>query len=182
MIQDLTKMDKTVINEVMSKKPKLYWYMWRVIKSVISMFPIPLGNILVIVLRLFGAKIGKNVYIHRSVDIMLPFNLEIGDNVVIWKNGLIHNLSHVKIGNNVAIAPRCTLFTASHVPFDPNFKITSAPIVIEDGVWIGVNVTVLQGVRIGKGAVIGACALVNKDVEPMSMVGGVPAKVIKKNT
>lgn len=88
----------------------------------------------------------------------------------------------VWIGNYVAIGPRVCFETADHdlvyVP-NQNREITGQPIVVKDGVWIGAGAIILAGVTIGEGAVVAAGAVVNRDVQPYTVVGGVPAKVIK---
>jgi maltose O-acetyltransferase len=89
---------------------------------------------------------------------------------------------HVRMGDGVNIGHHTTLITSSHVIGDSQRRaglLTTAPITIEDGAWLGARVTVLPGVTIGKGAVIGAGALVTKDIPPNVLAGGVPARVIK---
>ena len=87
----------------------------------------------------------------------------------------------ITIGNNVFIAPKVNLVTLNH-SFDPaNRSATiSKPIVIEDGVWIGIGATVLQGVTIGKNSIVGANSVVTRDVPPNTVVAGNPAKFVKK--
>ena len=89
------------------------------------------------------------------------------------------------IGNNVLIAGHCMLIPANHVFSRTDIPInqqgtSSNGIIIEDDVWIGASCQVLDGVRIGKGSIIAAGSVVNKSVEPYSVVGGVPARVLKK--
>ncbi|HET9503945.1 MAG TPA: acyltransferase [Hymenobacter sp.] len=90
----------------------------------------------------------------------------------------------VTIGDNVMIAPHCMISSENHdfrqieVPMRFAGNLTKGPIIIEDDVWIGANVTVTDGVRIGKGAVIAANSCVNKDIPPYAIAGGVPARVI----
>ncbi|WP_455998905.1 acyltransferase [Phocaeicola barnesiae] len=128
-------------------------------------------------------KIGNNVFIHENVLIRANmFSISIGDNTTINRNTNI--LSQVKIGANVSIAPNVVIIGANHVFADPNKTIksqgsTSKGIVIEDDVWIATNSSILDGVTIGKGSVVAAGAVVNKDVPPYSVVGGVPAKILK---
>ena len=92
---------------------------------------------------------------------------------------------NVNLGNNCLIGPNVVLAGENHV-FDNKFTIIqsqgicSIGIVIKDNVWIGANATILDGVTIGKGSVIAAGAVVNKNVAPYSVVGGVPAKLLKK--
>jgi len=91
----------------------------------------------------------------------------------------------IEIGENSMIAPHCNFIEGSHeyrgpieTPMQFSGNFSDGPIIIEDDVWIGANCTILHNVRIGKGSVIGANSLVNKDVPPYSIMGGSPAKVI----
>ena len=86
----------------------------------------------------------------------------------------------ITIGDDVLVGHNCVIATLNHV-MDPDRRadMVPAPVKIGDKVWIGANVTILQGVTIGEGAVIAAGAVVNKDVPPRTVVGGLPAKVIK---
>jgi len=84
----------------------------------------------------------------------------------------------LSIGNDVSISPDVTILTAQHRTDDPLFGLVSAPVVIDDYVWIGTRAMILPGVHIGKGAVVAAGAVVTKDVAPMEIVGGVPARPI----
>lgn len=118
------------------------------------------------------------------------WNKKIGEGLMIGNNSAIGAYSYIgcagyiTIGNNVIIGPRITCIAENH-----NFEDLRKPIKeqgvlrkgisISDNVWIGANVTVLDGVKIGEGAVIAAGAVVNKDVEPFSIVGGVPARLIR---
>lgn len=99
----------------------------------------------------------------------------------------------VQIGNYCSIGPECVFMTGGEHPYDrlstypfrmklglnDNESVTRGPIVLEDDVWLGFRSTVMSGVRIGKGAVVAAGAVVTKDVPPYAIVGGVPAKLIK---
>ena len=94
----------------------------------------------------------------------------------------------VTIGDYVMMAPEVIIYTNGHefgdlcVPMCEQGETSHQPVVIEDDVWIGRRAMIMPGVRIGKGSVIGASAVVTKDVPPYSVVGGVPAKVIKRRT
>ncbi len=110
--------------------------------------------------------------------------IDIGKYVFINRNTTFSTPHGIKIGNFVMIGPN-SLFASVHHRFDdhkkPMFfqKPVIKPIIIEDDVWISANVTVLGSVRIGRGSVIAAGAVVTRDVKPFSIVGGVPAKHIK---
>lgn len=127
--------------------------------------------------------IGDHVFIHENVLIRSDkFSISIGDNTTINRNTNI--LSQVRIGANVSIAPNVTIVGANHIFADSRKTIksqgsSSKGIVIEDDVWIATNTSILDGVTIGKGSVVAAGAVVNKDVPPYSVVAGVPARVIK---
>ena len=91
----------------------------------------------------------------------------------------------MKIGNNVLIGYGAKILSANHhIPENHGVIFSSGhdvgPVIIEDGAWIGANAIVLPGVRIGTGAVVAASAVVTKDVEAFSIVGGVPAKIIRR--
>lgn len=125
-------------------------------------------------------EFGRNITLAHNCFIS-PISLKVGDNCWLGVNNFI--AGKVEIGNDVHLGPNVCLPGASHnvhsnLPLSKSgssFKGT----VIEDYVWIGSNVTVLDGVKIGKGAVISANSLVNKDVVDYTIVGGVPAKFIK---
>jgi maltose O-acetyltransferase len=94
---------------------------------------------------------------------------------------LLAPTSHpLKIGNNVSIAGEVRIYTMEHDVDSPTFEEVGAPVIIDDYVVIGTRVTILPGVHIGRGAVIASGAVVTHDIEPFSVVGGVPAKEIKK--
>jgi maltose O-acetyltransferase len=84
----------------------------------------------------------------------------------------------IRIGNNVDIAQETNIWSLEHNPNNDMHMTKSGDVVIDDYVWIASRVTILPGVHVGRGAVIASCAVVTKDVPPMSIIAGVPAKVI----
>jgi len=130
-------------------------------------------------------KIGKNSTIHDYVIIGSVENM-----VIIWENTginvftVINGWSWVIIWNNVLIAPHCMIASWNHdhkqtkIPMTQAKRISKWPIIIEDDVWIGANSTITDGVKIWKGAVIGAWSVVTKNVNAYEIVWWVPAKVI----
>ena len=131
-------------------------------------------------LRLFGAKIHKTAMIYSSAKIYAPWNLEMGKNSCIASEVDFYNADKITIGDNSIISQKASLYTASHDITSAEHTWISAPIVIEDQVWIAAESFIMMGVTIGQGAVVGARAAVFKDVEPWTVVGGNPAKFIKK--
>lgn len=123
------------------------------------------------------SKIEYNVYLSDGKGISIGHNCRINENVFIQQ---------ATIGNNVLIAPNVAILSASHnheniqIPIVDQGDTEPNPPTIEDNVWLGRNVIVMPGVRIGEGAIVGAGAVVTKNVPPFTVVGGVPAKFIKK--
>jgi len=137
-------------------------------------------------------RFGGNIYIGKNTELLdyvmlLTYKgvIEIGGNCSINPFTIIYGHGGTKIGNNVLIAAHTVIIPSNH-NFDslenPIYLQgnTSLGITIEDDVWIGAGCKILDGVTIGQGAVVAAGAVVNRNVEPYSVVGGVPAKLIKK--
>lgn len=127
---------------------------------------------------------GNIQYLHPYITINFPENVTIGDNIIINRNVMITARSKITIGNDVLIGSNVVINDSNHVFKDRSVPITkqghtAEPIVIEDDVWIASDAVILKGVHIGKGAVIAAGSVVTKDVEPYTVVAGVPARKIK---
>ena len=135
--------------------------------------------------ELMGKILGKEL--SESTTVLPPFYIDYGKPVTIGRGCFSQQCctffgrGGITIGNDVFIGPKVNLITINHDPDPDNRSATyGRPIVIEDKVWIGINSTILPGVKIGYGAIIGAGSVVTKDVEPMTIVAGNPARVIKK--
>lgn len=134
----------------------------------------------IIVLRLWGAKIGRRCAISASAKIWAPWNLEIGDYVAVGPRAEIYDVDKIVMGSNITVSQDAYLCTASHDISRLKKPLVMKRIVIEDSAWVAARTIVLPGVTIGEGAVVAAGAVVTKDVAPWTVVGGNPAKVIKK--
>lgn len=131
------------------------------------------------VLRKILGTLGKNASVLRKVEIWSPSNIYIGAHSVVNSYTLLDGRGgKVVIGENVDIAREVNIWTLEHDKNDDNHKTVGGNVIIGDYVWIASRVTILPGVRIGKGAVIATGAVVTKDVPEMCIVGGVPAKII----
>lgn len=130
--------------------------------------------------RLAGVKIGKGSAIHMGTRFYNPGNIEIGKDTIIGEGIVLDGRNKVLIGNHVDIASDVMIYNSQHDVDNVNFMSVSAPVIIEDYVFIGPRAIILPGVKIGKGAVIAAGAVVTSDVKQMEIVGGVPAKLIRR--
>jgi acetyltransferase-like isoleucine patch superfamily enzyme len=131
-------------------------------------------------LRSCGMKIGKKVALMRGSTIVRPERISIGDHCIIGFNCFLGGEAGIQIGNNVNVASYTILLGGQHDINDPAFPSILKPVVIEDYVWLATRVTIAGGVRIGRGAVVAAGAVVTRDVPPYHVVAGVPAKKIKE--
>ncbi|MDE6274401.1 MAG: sugar O-acetyltransferase [Clostridiales bacterium] len=134
--------------------------------------------------KLFSELIGKEV--GEGFGLFPPFYTDYGQNITVGKNVFINSgccfqdQGGIKIGDNVLIGQQVVLATLNHdLPPKERANMSPAPIKIGNDVWIGAHATVLPGVTVGDGAVIAAGAVVTKDVPANTVVGGVPAKIIK---
>ncbi|MDR9765630.1 DapH/DapD/GlmU-related protein [Shewanella baltica] len=128
--------------------------------------------------------IGTGVTILNDVSFSGYSNIELGDNVYVGKGTFIlAENSKVTIGNNVLIAPGVKINSRNHIYSNPLVLINQQghlgkDIIIEDDVWIASNAIILAGVKVGKGAVVAAGAVVTNNIKPYTIVGGIPAKYI----
>ena len=131
-------------------------------------------------LQLRGARIGKNVKLYGKITIKYPKNLVIGDNTTINDGTLINCKEKVIIGKNCRISSGSQIHsTGLDVDKFPRVH-HSAKIIIEDDVWIGSSCVITKGIRIRHKTTVSALSLVNKDLDSLSIYGGIPAKKLKK--
>ena len=131
-------------------------------------------------LRLFGAKIASTAIVYSSAKVYYPANLVMDDYSCLASDVDCYNVAPVHIGANTTISQGAYLCTARHDITDPLNHLITAPIIIEDQAWVGAKAFIGMGVTIGQGVVVGATASVYKNVEQWTVVGGNPAKFIKK--
>ncbi len=139
---------------------------------------IPLHSSRRLLLKLGGAKIGKDSYIHSGCTFFSVQRLTIGAGSILGSKIFIDGRDHVEIGSHVDIASEVMIYNSEHDINSIDFKAILAPVKIGDYVFIGPRSIILPGVIIGKGAVVAAGAVVTKSVADFKIVGGVPAQVI----
>ena len=130
--------------------------------------------------KILGMRIGDNSVIFRRADILAPYGVDIDENVSIGWFCHLDGRGNIKIGPNTNISSYVKLITGTH-DIDSKDYVSAQfkPINIGSHVWICTGAIILPGVSIGDGAVVAAGAVVSKDVPPFTVVGGVPAKVIR---
>ncbi|MEO5891106.1 MAG: acyltransferase [Ferruginibacter sp.] len=144
---------------------------------------IPFHAVRIFFLRMQLAKLGEGTNFLMGIEIRVPKNVTIGDHCVINTRVLLDGRGgQIRIGNNVDIAHEAIIWTLEHDPQDDHYTAKGKNVVIDDYVWIASRATILPGVTIGRGAVIACNSVVTKDVPPMAIAAGVPAKIIGTRT
>jgi putative colanic acid biosynthesis acetyltransferase WcaF len=130
-------------------------------------------------MRLFGAKVGKNVILRPSMHTQFPWKVSIGENSWIGDDVVLYSLGRIEIGANVVVSQKSYLCTGSHDYQVNTFPIYAKPIILEDECWLATDVYVGPGVTIGKGTVVGARSSVFKSLPENKVCVGSPARIIK---
>jgi acetyltransferase-like isoleucine patch superfamily enzyme len=122
----------------------------------------------------------STAHISLGVEMWVGRRLAIGARSTVGQRCYLDARGGIRIDCDVSISREAALLTATHVADDPNYAAVLAPVHLERRCWIGMRALVLPGVRVGEGAVVGACAVVTSDVEPYTIVAGIPAKPVRR--
>lgn len=163
-----------------SKKEHIKRVLWSIVYPCFRYSPRPFFGWRRFLLRIFGARVGCKVNIYNSATIYMPWNLEIGEWSSIGEHAFVYNLGKVVIGRYSTVSHRVHLCAGTHDYADPSMPLLKPPITAGDQVWLCADSFIGPGVNIGEGAVVGARAVVVKDVLPWMVVVGNPAKQIKE--
>jgi len=132
--------------------------------------------------RLFGMKIGKGSTIHMWANFFNPSGIILGEDTIIGDHSFLDGRATLKIGSHTDIASQVLIYNSEHDLASEHFRAVIAPVEIGNYVFIGPRAIILPGVKIGDGAAVAAGAVVTKNVEPFTIVGGVPANAIGERT
>lgn len=157
----------------------------RMLLYIAEYIPVPFGKIRMLFYKLAGLKMEKGVSIEYGVQINGSFeNIYLKENVEIAQGVYLNAFDMIKIGKNTAIAPFVKIITNQNSRLEVNklnklYTAFTKPVVIEDNVYIGTGAIILPGITVHEMSVVGAGAVVTKDVPSFTVVAGVPAKVVK---
>lgn len=161
-----------------SRRELLGRLLWELVYPLFAISPRPMWALRCALLRIFGANIGRKVHIHPSVRITIPWNLSVGDESAIGDRAIIYALGRITIGERATISQGAHLCAGSHDYRDPAMPLLKTPINVGNGAWVCADAFIGPQVTIGNGAIVGARAVVTKDVGEYQIVAGNPAKVI----
>ncbi len=141
--------------------------------------PKPLNSWRLFWLRAFGARIGKGVFIHQRARILRPWNVVLHNNVGIGDRTALYSLGIIEIGSGSTVAQEAYICAGTHDFSKKEYPLMTAKITVGEEVFIGARAFVMPGLRIGDGAIVGACSVVTRDIPARSVCAGSPARKIK---
>ena len=177
-VVDLSKFTVGNFDKGAGKFKQALWYLVNAVFVRPSF--IPFMSFKLFLLRLFGAKIGKRICIKPCVLIKSPWNLVVGDDCWIGEKVWIDNLDKVYIGNNVCISQGALLLTGNHDYKVSSMPYRNAPIILEDGTWVGAKAIVCSGVTVHENAILTVGSVSTKDMDANGIYQGNPAKKIRE--
>lgn len=175
---DLSRFDNSAFPRGAGFIKETLWYFTNALFFINPLFPFraPKPGLL----RLFGAKVGKGVVVHPGVNIKFPWKLTIGDHSWIGQRVWLDNLEQLTIGSHVVISQGAMIILGSHDYRKVDYPLITAPVVLEDGCWVGTGAIVLGGVTVKSHALLSAGSVANKDLEPYTIYRGNPAVPVRE--
>jgi len=154
--------------------------LWYYLGSPFFRWPgIPSSALRRLLLRIFGAKVGRGVVIRNGVKVKYPWRLRVGDFAWIGEDCWIDNLAEVRIGSHVCISQGAYLCTGNHDWTKETFDLITRPIQIGDGAWVGAKSIICPGVTMGEASVATAGSVITANVPPGQIWGGNPGRFIR---
>lgn len=175
---DLSRPDNTLLVRGRSRFIEALWIFFAA--PLLASRVIVSSGFRVFLLRLFGAKVGVDVYIKPGVRVKFPWYLSIGDHCWIGEDVWIDNLAEVSIASHVCVSQGAYLCTGNHDWSMPNMRLFSKPIRLETGCWVGARSVICPGVRIAEGAILSVGSIATKDLPSYEIHAGNPAAFVRK--
>jgi putative colanic acid biosynthesis acetyltransferase WcaF len=155
--------------------------LWLVVEALVLLNPVVTSyGFKRWILRRFGARIGAGVLIKPGVHVKYPWRLEIGDHAWIGERSWIDNFVQVRIGAHACVSQGAYLCTGNHDWSDPGMRRFVAPVIVEDGAWIGAFARIAPGVVVGREAVVTLGSVLLEHAEPRGIYQGNPAELVKE--
>jgi len=175
----MNNIDSSVYTSELSLGNKLARVAWGIVYVLLFRMSLrPMHTWRIFLLRIFGAKVGDHVKIYGSARIWAPWNLTIGDAAILGDRVDCYSVAEISIGAHAVVSQDSCLCAATHDHRSEAFTLIPKPIVIKENAWIAARAFVGPGVAVGEHAVVGACAVVFKDVIDGATVVGNPAKTV----
>jgi len=154
--------------------------LWGVVYGVLFRpSPRPFHAWRALLLKLFGARLGRGVHIYSKARIWAPWNLEVGDESGVADDAILYTMAHIRLGRRVVVSQGAHLCAGTHDFEDPGFPLRAFPIVVGDQAWIAAEAFVHPGVTVGEGAVVGARSVVTRDLPAWTVCAGHPCRPLK---
>lgn len=163
-----------------TRREQLARVLWALAEPAFRWSPRPFWRWRRMLLRSFGAKLGPRVHVYPTVRIIMPWNLTAGSDAAIGDRAIIYSVGTITIGNQVTISQGVHLCAGTHDYRRSAFPLVKVPIDIGDGAWICADAFIGPGVTVGNNAIVGARAVVVRDVPPGVIAVGNPAKAVKR--
>ena len=162
-----------------SRREQIGRILWGLTTPLFRLSPRPLWGWRRMLLRIFRARVGRDVHVYPSVRVTIPWNLMLGDGCAVGDRAILYALGPITIGARATVSQAAHLCAGTHDLSRPDRPLVKPPIVIGPDAWVAADAFVGPSVTIGEGAVVGARAVVMKDIEPGHVVVGNPAKSIR---
>lgn len=172
--------EDTHVGPSFSLKNRLARVVWNMVEAVFFRFsPKPFHTWRSFLLRLFGAKVGKNVHVYPGVKIWAPWNLDLEDECGIGNGVILYSQDKIRVGYRAVISQGTHVCAGTHDYDEPGFKLITKPVWIGAHAWIAAEVFIHPGIIISEGCVIGARSVVTKNMPAWTVCAGHPCKPIK---
>ena len=173
--------DDTHVGPSLSLYNRFSRLLWGIVDlSLFRFSPKPLHAWRSILLRAFGAKVGRGVHVYPKVKIWAPWNLELADECGIANGAILYSMGKIKLGKRVVLSQGAHLCAGTHDYTKQGFPLVTMPIQIGDYAWVAAEAFVHPGVTLGEGCVIGARSVVTKNMPEWTVCAGNPCQPIKK--